>query len=484
MDRISAYNYIRSKFVGIRETRKLIKEHSLKIKYGYLSEQETTTVKNTVEKFLQERNLTLNDLKKHLVEDTEFPIHDLIYECTSVCELRTYKSIHTHIAYMYHPYIHMGWNEEEEVQLLDLVNQKGFNWKEISYHITKYKDICRMKYLSIKGELTKQNLSQGKIQELLKNMPSTDEEWGVLCAQLKMSKALVLRLLNKYLNGKELAKSENKILEITLCLCILNHNHYCKFNVNISSILEFLNTEHEIFEKIDGKTTPFISKKGKREGSVMIDGVFQRSTGEIYSRKSADEIYSKNAETCSKNDEIYSRNDETCSKKSTDGAEINENQLNKIENQLNNSTDNDDHFEQILKKMKEATNKNNIHTRFLNKFLDFFKLNEKFDLNIEINKDDIFWFNVCREVVLEKSAAVRKFNQMKVSYGWKKFQDIYDTVIKLSYDYVTLKIKERLISKQDEAEKRPKTSNSTNDEQIDNDINNKNNNQTEDDVGV
>lgn len=429
MDKTTAYNYIRSKFVGIRETRRLIKEHSLKIKYGYLSEEESKTVRDVVDKFLKERSLTLNDLKKHLVEDTEFPIHDLLYECTSACELRTYKSIHTHISYMYHPYIRMDWNEEEEMQLLDLVNQKGFKWKEISYHITKYKDICRLKYLAIKGELTRQNLTNGMMQGLLSNMPSTDEEWEVLCTQLKMPKTLILRLVNRYLNGKELIKAENKIHEISLCLSILNHNHYCKFNVNIFNIVEFLNSEHDIFERIDGKSTPFISKKGKREGSVLVGGVFQRHS----------------SSSCSSNNSNNS---------STNTNNTNNNINNNINNNSNNNNINDEdaHFEQILENIKKATKENNIQTKFLNKFLDFFKLSENFNLNIDINKDDIFWFNVCRETVLEKSTAVKKFNQMRVTYGWKRFQDIYDTIIKISYDYVVLKIKERLIVKKQKQE--------------------------------
>jgi hypothetical protein len=126
MDANSAYEFIRSRFVQLKETRTLVKKYGLKIKYGFFSKEEAQKVEKQVHKFLKERNLSMRELQRHLVEDTEFPIHDLLFECTQLCELRTYKSVHTHIMYIFHPYIRQTWKEEEEIQLLDLVNQKGF----------------------------------------------------------------------------------------------------------------------------------------------------------------------------------------------------------------------------------------------------------------------------------------------------------------------------------------------------------------------
>lgn len=398
MDKISAYNYIRSKFVELKETRALIKKHGLKIKYGYLSDEETRTVRHIVDKFLKERRLTMSDLKRHLVEDVEFPIHDLLYECTQVCELRTYKSIHTHLSYMCHPYIHINWNADEEVQLLDLVNQKGFKWKEISYHLSKYKDLCRTKYLILKGENSRA-LTKSRIENLLANMPSTDQEWAVICNELRVNKLYICKVIKRYLNGKELNRSESKLMEIHLCLLVLNNNHYCKFNCNIENILAYLESDVEsygIVDKIDGNATPFISKNGKRAGSVLVDGVFERP-------------YENTANT----DREYPEDD----------------------------------FEALLDDIKKESSENRSQTRFLNQFLDFFKINKDFDLNIKINKEDIFWYNVTRDINLEKCVAFSKFSQLSKVYGWRIFNDVYDTAVKLAYDHVMTRIKQTLVDK-------------------------------------
>ncbi|ELA41471.1 uncharacterized protein VICG_01455 [Vittaforma corneae ATCC 50505] len=413
MDGVSAYNYIRSKFVDLRETRSLIKKYGLKIKYGFLSDEEAATVRGAVEKFLSERHLAMNDLKRHLVEDTEFPIHDLIYECTQVCELRTYKSMHTHLSYMYHPYIRTIWNLDEEIQLLDLVNQKGFKWKEISYHLSKYKDLCRLKYLALKGE-NSTNLTKSKIQSLLAHMPATDEEWAVLCSELNLNRAYIIRCIDRYLNGKELARPENKILEIHLCLLILNNNHYCKFNCNIENILSFLNLDaksYDIVDKIESSSTPFVSQKGRRAGSVLVDGLCRRphenasiDTGQTYP---------------------------------------------------------EDDFEVLLENIKKASAENRSQTRFLNRFLDFFRIQPGFNLDIAINKDDIFWYNVTKEINVEKSVALSRFNQLGRVYKWKTFKDVYDTIAKMSYDYVVTRIKQSLIEKNSEDNARDKNDTTT-----------------------
>lgn len=411
MDGVSAYNYIRSKFVDLRETRSLIKKHGLKIKYGFLSEEEAATVRRVVGKFLSERHLTMNDLKRHLVEDAEFPIHDLLYECTQVCELRTYKSIHTHLSYMYHPYIRTNWNSDEEIQLLDLVSQKGFKWKEISYHLSKYKDLCRVKYLALKGE-NSASLTKSKIQYLLAHMPTTDEEWGALCSELRLHRAYITRCIDRYLNGKELCRPESKILEIHLCLLILNNNHYCKFACNIENILSFLSLDtqlYDIVDRIESNTTPFVSQKGRRAGSVLVDGLCRRSY--------------ENASTGT---------GETCS---------------------------EDDFEELLENIKKTSAESRSQTRFLSKFLDFFKIQPDFSLDVAVNKDDIFWYNITKEINIERSVALSRFNQLCRAYEWGTFKDIYDTVVKMSYDHVVARIKQSLVEKSSEEEAKARNRN-------------------------
>lgn len=388
MDKDGAYNYIRSKFVVLKETRNLIKKHGLRIKYGFLSESEKSAVKRVVDGFLRQRNLTLKDLQKHLVEETDFPFHDLLYECTQACEFRTYKSIHTHIAYHYNPFIHTSWNAEEEIQLLDLVSQKGFKWKEISYHLSKYKDLCRTRYLSLKGEAAGK-IGRRRIEQLLATgLPCTDEEWDVLCKELRLSRSYIMKKIEKYLNGKELCSPEPKTMEIHLCLLILKNNHYCRCDISVGTILEYLGLEPSLLSlvsRIDGSSTPFVSVRGKKRG---IDG-------RPRSIKAEDE---------------------------------------------------GDKPDTALERTQDAT-ENLLQTRFLNKFLDFFRMGEDFDLSIRISRDDIFWFNITREMVLERPAVYTKYNQLKQQYGWTTFKDIYDTVIKISYDHVIMMIKQDLVQK-------------------------------------
>lgn len=383
MDKATAYNYIRSRFVDLKETRSLIKKHGLKIKYGFLSTEEALAIRKVVDNFLQERGLTMNDLRKHLVEDAEFPIHELLYKCTEISKLRTYKSIHTHLTYIYHPYIHVKWNSDEEIQLLDLVNQKGFNWKEISYHLSKYKDLCRLKYLRIKGE-NSGKLGKLKIQELLTCMPTTDSEWSALCSELKLNKARILQRIKRFLNGKILNQPERRsIMEIQLCLLVLNNNHYCKFHSHLEDIFSFLESEIQscsIIEKVEDSKTPFIAKKSERE------------------------------------------NEANESPKSVE-----------------------DELEALIEESKREKAANQSQVQFLNKFLGFFSDCKDFDLSVKINKDDIFWFNITREMNIEKSRALSKFNQLEAAYGWATFKDVYDTMIKLSYDYVMGGIKEKLL---------------------------------------
>lgn len=391
MDAETAYNHIRSKFIPLRETRALIKTHKLKIKYGHLSEGESSTIKTILTQFLKDRHLKMKDLRNYLIEESEFPMHDLLYECTQACELRTYKSVHTHIMYMYNPFIHDTiWGEDKDLQLLDLVNQKGFKWKEISYHLSKFKDLCLARYRRLKGELSK-NLSKNWIESLLENMPVTDEEWAVLCKETKLNKVQISRAVEKHLNGKQLQVPKCHVKEIELCLRILNNNHFCKFHVSIEHIISFLDSDplnYGIVDKIDGNTTPFISvrglsrNKGNEVGTTPIDDTADES---------------------------------------------------------------DDEFESMVENMAKAQSENRSQTKFLSRFLDFFKLDPSFNLNITINKDDIFWLNITREMVITKSEAFAKYNSLARRYDWNVFKDIYDTVMKLSYDYVMLKTKQALL---------------------------------------
>ena len=75
-------------------------------------------------------------------------------------------------------------------------------------------------------------------------------------------------------------------------------------------------------------------------------------------------------------------------------------------------------------------------------------MDPKFNLEVLINKEDIFWFNITREMVIGKAEIVSKFNLLSRQYNWKYFRDIYDTIMKISYDYVIMKIKQALVSDQ------------------------------------
>lgn len=352
-DASSAYNYIRSKFVIASGMRELIKKHKLKIKYGVFSKAEAEIVRRTLDKFLADRGLAMEDFQRSLFEGGDFPIKDLIYECTQVCETRTYYTIFNHLAYTYHPYIRQRITEEEEIQLLDLVNQKGFRWKEIGYHLSKYKDLCQRKYLMLVGEGNHKQLTKKRIETMLSHMPSTEEEWTVVCRELKQKKPKILQAVKRFLNGKKLCGRETGKIEIQLCLLILNNNHYCKFNCDTQRIIDYLDGDVQAFE--------------------------------IVERREVSEAEMKN---------------------------------------------------------EEATNG---QSRFLEKFLGLFDISEDFNLDVTINKDDIFWYNITREMNVEKGVSIVRFNELSRIYGWKKFRDIYDTIMKLAYDYAIVRTKQTLI---------------------------------------
>lgn len=365
MDKETAYNYLRSKFISSKKQKELIKKYNLKIRHGNLTKKEIQLVKDTLETFLNNRKLNLKDLEDHLTDFKEFPIKDLVFECTQACELRTFESIRTHIFFHYNPFVKMNICKEDEVRLVELVSEKGFAWKEIMHHLGRYKDYCRLKYLEIKGEVMG-TLSKSAIENLLKNgLPLTETEWGVLCAKLKLTKAHILKKIKKYLNGKDLKNEELNLMDIRMIVLILKHNYYCKFNIDENQITEFLRSYNTV-------------------GSL------------------------------SKEDEP------------TESDEIDD--LRVGLKQTHNNIDN-------LR-----------YVNFLKEYLYYFKENTKLDLNILICKDDIFWQNISRELDVESIVLKGAFNRISSIYEWKTFQDIYDTLMKLSYDYVLFNSKKMLIA--------------------------------------
>jgi len=394
----SAYNYIRSKFVIARGMRELIKKHKLKIKYGVFAKDEAQLVERTLNKFLADRGLSMDDFKRGLVEGGDFPIKELVYECTQACESRTYHTMFNHLAYSYHPDIRKRIEADEEIQLLDLVNQKGFKWKEIGYHLSKYKDLCQRKYLSMIGENSR-SLTKRRIEGLLTRMPATDEEWGVVCREMRLKRPTIVRAINRFLNGKRLCEDEGRNLEIQLCILILKGNHYCRFNCDVERILGYLEGD-EILDITNGGD-PNVVDGG--DPDVVDVGDLNVANGGDPNVVDGDDLNVVNG---------------------GDPNVVNENHPNTSSEEIRGT-----------------------QSRFLARFLIFFNLADDFNLDVPINKDDIFWYNITRDLNLPKSLALTKFNQLSAMYGWRTFQDIYDTVVKIAYDYAVVRIKQLLIEK-------------------------------------
>lgn len=401
MDRESAYNYIRSKFVKYRILRSVIKKHNFNIKQGQLSKDEKNKVHDAINSFLSKRQLTMADLENYLIQITDFPYHDLLFECTQAVELRLYHSIEKHIYFWYNPYKLNKFTQEDDLNLLELVNNKGFAWKEIMYHTKKYEQYLRVRYLTMIGEKGAY-MGPRRIEALLDTgLPSTDADWNELCKVLKQNKTFILKKVKEYLNGKSLNKNKDRIVDIKLMLTILKRNHPCHMNIDIEEIINSLEN-CEYYENVI-QINPDTEIEEANEAIDVVDEDIKELLNE-----DIEEVLNEDIE-------------EDIAQKSAP-------------------------FKKLPKMLEDRiSNSNKYFTLFLERFLLFFQGFDNFDMNVEIDKTDIFWFNIHKELDIQTPILLSRFNQLKQEFDMKYYRDIYDSMIKLSFGTVIERLKDKLI---------------------------------------
>lgn len=241
MDGAVAYQYLRSKFVMAKDAQKLIKQFDLKFKYGNFSTKEAKLTHKIIDEFIQEHNLTMDDLQSHLAEETPFPLPDLVARVVNEIEHRTYKTVFTHIAFNYHPFVTHKFAPEEDIELLRLVQKRGFQWKEIAQNLSKYRNHCRIRFLSLKGEQYRY-LSIKQVKELVEHgLPRTDYEWAEESKRLCVSKDQLIKKVNRYLRRLEFDRNDEYYSNVVLLLYVLAYNYYCAVSININRITELIN---------------------------------------------------------------------------------------------------------------------------------------------------------------------------------------------------------------------------------------------------
>lgn len=240
MENIPAYKELRSKFVCAKTARRLIKENGLKFRHGFFSTKEVEATRGAVAEFLDDNGLAVKDLENWLVEDAEFPRFELAKYVTSRVPYRTFKSIITFITWWYNPLTKSKFSEGDDLQLVELVNQKGFRWKEIGMVLEKWRDQCRHRFLRLKG-LEKKKIHMKDIKQIVRaGIPTSEAEWTVLCTRMQVSKALLTKYINQYLKRMPSDPSCDAINNITLCAYILVHNFYCTVSIDLRRFVDFL----------------------------------------------------------------------------------------------------------------------------------------------------------------------------------------------------------------------------------------------------
>ncbi|KAI5176443.1 hypothetical protein PAEPH01_2302 [Pancytospora epiphaga] len=246
MEKNPAYVEIRSKYIDARTTKKLCAENKLRFRHGFYSRREAGLVQTGVDEFLKERELKLEDLTSYLVSEEPFPIHDLVQYVTQRVPYRTFKSVDTFITWFYNPLTKNDFESEDDRKLLELVEKKGYRWKEIGAELEQVRARCRIRFLRLKGLYKKNLLISGMKSALKDGIPTTDAEWERLCTSLGHSRVVVEKFVNQYMKRPILYR-EKDTSEIILSAYVLKHNFYCGMEIDIKELTEFVENCDEMY---------------------------------------------------------------------------------------------------------------------------------------------------------------------------------------------------------------------------------------------
>lgn len=240
MDPTSTYNYLRNKFVPAKSAYKIIREFDLKFKYGPFSPREIKLAREAIDEFLSERKLTMDDVQSYLAEDAPFPFLELVAHVVTHIEHRTYKAVHTHVAFHYHPLVTHKFGPEEDLELLKLVQKRGFQWKEIARQLEKYRNHCRIRFLQLKGEMSRY-ITVRQIRTLLaEGLPTTSSGWAEKAKELGVSRDTLVRKVTRYLRSMSFDRSEESYAAIMLFVYALAYNYFSAMSIDIKGLLGFL----------------------------------------------------------------------------------------------------------------------------------------------------------------------------------------------------------------------------------------------------
>lgn len=248
MDKNTIYNDIRSKYYTAKKTKELAKECNLKFRYGYFSRREIELAQDAVDEFLEARDMSLQDLEEHLMNGAAFPYHELLQHVTAKIPNRTFKSVDTFVAWFYNPLTEKKFDKETEIQLLELVEQKGYRWKEIAQQLNFVRDACRTRYMELKS-LSKNYVTVGEIEEIVRKgeVPTTEKEWEELSRRLNTTKKTLQTRITKFFK-LPLKDSQNDMETIVLVAYILSLNFYCSIDINVVELQDFLANSSTIYK--------------------------------------------------------------------------------------------------------------------------------------------------------------------------------------------------------------------------------------------
>lgn len=237
------YNTLRTRFVSAKHAKEIMKKNSLKMRQGFFSGAEAEMARRAISEFLSDNKLDLSDLNRYFLEDSIFPMADLVRHVVEQLPYRTFKSVHLHIAFCYHPGVHDKFTEEQNIQLLSYVRQHGYQWTIIGRVVEKYRDHCRRQYLSLTGQ-TERRLVDREIKRIVSDgVPVTEEEWLEVCQLYNITKKSLSKGLSKYMKRIEFNRDDTYYTDIVLMSYILAYNHYCALQVDIPALLCFLNEQ-------------------------------------------------------------------------------------------------------------------------------------------------------------------------------------------------------------------------------------------------
>ncbi|KAI4292798.1 hypothetical protein PAPHI01_2072 [Pancytospora philotis] len=240
MDESAAYNDIRSKYCTAKRTKELAKEHKLKFRNGFFSRKELELAQNAVDEFLQREGLPLDALQEHLMHGAAFPLHDLLLHVTQSIPCRTFKSVSGFVAWFYNPLTEKKFDREAELRLLEMVERKGYRWKEIGRELNFVRDACRTRYLELKG-LSRSYITVDEIAEIVRKgqVPTDEKGWRELSARLNVSQSTLFARVNKFLKSP-LQSSGGDVDTVLLMAHILHFNFYCSLDVDFAQLRGFL----------------------------------------------------------------------------------------------------------------------------------------------------------------------------------------------------------------------------------------------------